>query len=252
MSQRNVTVCSSCGETDKRRLDNGSRGLCHRCYTDQVKSPCEVSGCSSLAVGRLCKKHGYRLRKYGTTEPIFFVRLNYCTVEHCYRLNHAHGLCSYHAAVKKEKGSEHHKRQTTIKCSLCEMQSPVGVTGKIPELCNKCSGRMDHIRRTYGLDVDSYKHLFRYQDHRCAICNRFIELYGTAQNRAVVDHCHETQRVRGLLCGACNTGLGQFRDNPRYLDRALGYLILSKYETPLDPARLRMENATATERKNHV
>lgn len=54
----------------------------------------------------------------------------------------------------------------------------------------------------------------------CAICG--------AEERTevalVVDHCHESQRPRGLLCVRCNTGLGKLGDNPEGLRRALAYL----------------------------
>ncbi len=60
------------------------------------------------------------------------------------------------------------------------------------------------------------------QDGKCAIC-------GTAEpggrgKRLHVDHCHETGLVRGLLCYACNTGLGLFRHNSQSLEQAQAYL----------------------------
>jgi hypothetical protein len=40
----------------------------------------------------------------------------------------------------------------------------------------------------------------------------------------VVDHCHSTGRVRGILCGNCNTALGMVKDNPETLLAAVTYL----------------------------
>lgn len=53
----------------------------------------------------------------------------------------------------------------------------------------------------------------------CEICN------GPAQ---AVDHDHTTGRVRGVLCSACNRGIGLFEDNPELLAAAIDYLIRTK------------------------
>ena len=39
-----------------------------------------------------------------------------------------------------------------------------------------------------------------------------------------VDHCHVTDRIRGLLCNLCNIGLGGFKDDPAVLQKAIEYL----------------------------
>lgn len=52
---------------------------------------------------------------------------------------------------------------------------------------------------------------------RCELCQRIPE-------KLVVDHCHDTNRVRGILCSACNVGMGLFGDRPEMLRRAALYL----------------------------
>lgn len=77
----------------------------------------------------------------------------------------------------------------------------------------------DRLRR-YAITADEVRTLAKKQDGRCAIC-------GEAEP-GCVDHCHETGAVRGLLCRRCNAGLGQFRDDPALLARAIAYLAASR------------------------
>ena len=51
----------------------------------------------------------------------------------------------------------------------------------------------------------------------CVICGSTEEL--------VVDHCHKTNIIRGMLCNHCNRGLGHFKDDPELLEFARMYLL---------------------------
>lgn len=54
----------------------------------------------------------------------------------------------------------------------------------------------------------------------CAVCLKQEKLY--------VDHCHDSEKIRGLLCVKCNTGLGMLNDSVDMLDAAKRYLLLCK------------------------
>ncbi len=69
------------------------------------------------------------------------------------------------------------------------------------------------------MSVDQFKDLHRLQDGRCFICEQPMEQIN-------VDHCHDSNVVRGLLCKSCNTGLGNFKDDIKRLRRAITYLML--------------------------
>lgn len=80
-----------------------------------------------------------------------------------------------------------------------------------------------HLSKTYGLSEDDYYKMLDEQGHKCAICNLSVdkeEHYG----KFVVDHCHNTGKVRGLLCNKCNLMLGNARDDIRILDKGIKYL----------------------------
>jgi hypothetical protein len=63
--------------------------------------------------------------------------------------------------------------------------------------------------------------MFTAQNGCCAICETHA---GKGGDKLCVDHDHATGQVRGLLCGRCNTGLGQFKDSVPNLTRAISYL----------------------------
>ncbi len=82
------------------------------------------------------------------------------------------------------------------------------------------SERARMLGRRYRLGLEDYAEMLAAQAHACAICGVRPD---DARN-LVVDHCHATGAVRGLLCEACNGGLGFFRDRPERLERAAAYL----------------------------
>jgi hypothetical protein len=82
-------------------------------------------------------------------------------------------------------------------------------------------GQREYNRRyLYGLTTEQFDQMLASQDGKCAIC-RTDKWPGYGPH---VDHCHETGRVRGILCGPCNHGLGILRDDPARLRAAADYL----------------------------
>lgn len=70
----------------------------------------------------------------------------------------------------------------------------------------------------YGITKKYFDNIQEAQLGKCAICNTSILQEGH------IDHCHTTGKVRGILCGKCNKGLGLFNDNVNYLTNAIKYL----------------------------
>ena len=81
--------------------------------------------------------------------------------------------------------------------------------------------RNESSRLLYGMTMADYDRMHAEQDGRCAICGT---LEADLDTKLYVDHCHTSGRVRGLLCRACNSGLGQFRDQTEALLNAVAYL----------------------------
>jgi hypothetical protein len=78
-----------------------------------------------------------------------------------------------------------------------------------------------NIRRLYGISLEDYNRLLAEQGGVCAICK---EAQQSGKSRLVVDHDHETNKVRGLLCTNCNTMLGKSHDSEATLQSAIDYL----------------------------
>jgi hypothetical protein len=78
------------------------------------------------------------------------------------------------------------------------------------------------IQKTYNISYEDYEKMFDLQNGCCAICKSKVSSVRTT--RLFVDHCHDTLKVRGLLCSACNHALGLFKDSPTILKSAIKYL----------------------------
>jgi hypothetical protein len=72
------------------------------------------------------------------------------------------------------------------------------------------------------LSFEEYLVMVSRQKGVCAICKK-INKNGRA---LAIDHCHKTGKVRGLLCGKCNIGIGLLDDDIKLLQKATKYLKL--------------------------
>lgn len=81
---------------------------------------------------------------------------------------------------------------------------------------------MYHLRSKYGLSELDYNQMVENQEGKCKICG--IAAKDAMWGVLVVDHCHKTGKIRGLLCNSCNVGLGKFKDTPELIEKALRYL----------------------------
>ncbi len=81
------------------------------------------------------------------------------------------------------------------------------------------------LKRKYGIDVSDYNGMFIEQGGRCAICGKHQSEF---VHSLVVDHNHETGKVRGLLCRACNLGIGMLGDVLEVMKNAIKYVEASQ------------------------
>lgn len=94
-------------------------------------------------------------------------------------------------------------------------------------LRHRIACRKGHLRRAYGLTQETFDVMLHEQGGGCAICGTKQE-YGNQGTRMVVDHCHATNKIRGILCDLCNTAIGKFHDDVVLLGNAISYLTKGK------------------------
>lgn len=88
-------------------------------------------------------------------------------------------------------------------------------TKKYKDIC-----RERHLKYDSGITPLQYNEMLKQQGGGCAICGGV----NASGKRLAVDHCHTTGKIRGLLCTACNSGLGHFHDDINNLASAIKYL----------------------------
>jgi protein-arginine kinase activator protein McsA len=114
-------------------------------------------------------------------------------------------------------------RQTVCKeCNKAKVKEWQGHSAKYREYVkdrdNNASKQFARRAKKYGLTVDELLDMIDGAENKCKICKR------NPVQWLVVDHCHKTNIVRGLLCEKCNQALGLLDDNPEYLESAIKYL----------------------------
>lgn len=100
-------------------------------------------------------------------------------------------------------------------------------------LKDNMKSREQNFMAIHGVSYSLRDKMYMEQAGKCKICGHeghvdFVPKGSRMFDRLVVDHCHSTGKVRGLLCNGCNRGLGYFKDNPEALQKAIDYLVRSK------------------------
>ena len=92
--------------------------------------------------------------------------------------------------------------------------------------CRPCSANVNRAKR-YGISVEDVESLLEESGHCCMICGVHADSISHSRSKhskLYIDHNHETNTVRGVLCGNCNAGIGMLQDSPDILNKAILYL----------------------------
>jgi hypothetical protein len=192
---------------------------------------CQVSGC-----GLKHKSRGYCATHYaqwhrGVTEPSQPIKTRdrsppeFCIEPGCENKTDSKSLCKMHYARLLRHGhTKYRDRKKAPKpCTVLGCDNHIYAKGK-------CHLHYIQIRKVaqYGITVQRYDELLFQQNSVCAICHRpetNIDGRSLKPRMLSVDHCHDTKKVRGLLCSACNTAIGLMDHNKEILQNAAAYLV---------------------------
>jgi hypothetical protein len=103
-------------------------------------------------------------------------------------------------AYRTKYGNEYHKKW--------EKENPDKIRGY-------------RLKHTFNISLEDYNKLFQDQKGLCRICKKH---QSQLNEILVIDHNHDTDEIRGLLCRSCNMALGLLKDNKIFLQNALDYL----------------------------
>lgn len=95
---------------------------------------------------------------------------------------------------------------------------------KLHNECKQCQvtyNRLYILQTKYQLTKEDARALVKKIEHGCEICRTPLSL---GRSGYAVDHDHQSNKIRGVLCQDCNLGLGFFQDNPGIINKAITYL----------------------------
>ena len=246
--------CGFCKQVKKI----ASKGYCSACYSRLQKTGsleykrkgviniCTVENCGNRVVSHgLCDKHRVNLKRNGTAEstrpddwgkrekhPLYIYwndtkkreSLNICD-------GWKYDFWFFVSCVKERPSKNHYLRARYIDRPLSSdnWQWVEGLTDANRLILNRQKQRK-HNKNRLRLSAEERDKIISDANHKCQICgadkntNDCVVTGKKTTKSLCIDHCHETGKVRGVLCHSCNVALGHFKDDISLLKKATVYL----------------------------
>lgn len=206
---------------------------------------CVCHGCRGIVVAKnLCEKHYRRMKRHGSVDS---------TRAADWGQREQHALYKFWCGFRRNYGSDCGNWHDDFWCFVKDVgerpsekhylvrldpSKPYGTGNAAWSLAKnenrRARGSVDPfyeskkgLGRQHGITLEQYERLFDAQNGLCAICQRpevRVDMKTNRPYRLAVDHCHNGNVIRGLLCSPCNLSLGALDDSPALLRRAAEYL----------------------------
>jgi len=141
------------------------------------------------------------------------------------------GLTQYYTGKPCKNGHVATRYTKTSRCSECkknnDTNSYTGYNTAQLKYRNSEKGKENRYRLwlkfKYGITPEQWNVMYTKQNGCCAICKKQSGKL-KSNRKLAVDHCHDTNIIRGLLCQACNTAIGKLHHDITILQNAIDYL----------------------------
>ena len=98
------------------------------------------------------------------------------------------------------RGGKYSPNSRKSKCKECDKK-------RLAENYDPIKYQEQHLKRSYGITLNEYNQMLMKQNYCCRTCGTTEP--GGKHGKFMVDHCHSTNEVRGLLCKSCNIEIGR-------------------------------------------
>jgi len=221
---------------------------------------CSVDGCSKVVVTHgLCDMHRKRLVRHGhlaptrahdwgdrEKHPMYKIWAQHRRYDYKHPLaerihkdfwefvreiserpSQDHHLRPINSDIPIDKDNYHWVESVTKHLKSADQKAYLREYSREDRRLNPDKYRGKSLQKQFGIGIVEYDAMYEKQNGLCGICG----VGETALNPKTgkprylaVDHCHTDGRIRQLLCGQCNTGLGCFKEDMKLLAKAIAYL----------------------------
>lgn len=190
---------------------------------------CRLDNCDKIRENgqTLCTLHRSRWRKYKSFDLPEKPKLSGNIVKICKTHGHLTINQVYKDGIK------------FYRCKICKVNTNRAYLERNPDLIaykrkiyeanrpkydskESVNGFKQRLRRMFHLSIEDYELMLKQQNNVCKICKQPEMAFNRI--KLTVDHCHKTGKIRGLLCGRCNTMIGMAKDSLSILKAAIEYL----------------------------
>ena len=134
-----------------------------------------------------------------------------------WRESHKKELAAY---AKKYRDTHPEEVAARAKKHRENNKEKLSAKAKVRRDANKESNKSYQLQHLYNITLEDKQQMIQDQQGLCASCGNIL----SEGKKIHVDHNHQTGCIRGILCQACNNGLGYFKDDPKLTNAATIYL----------------------------